>query len=114
MAASRFKLVFFCPPKNTAEVLDRLFRAYPLHVGRIGEYEQCAFMTQGTGQFRGVGSANPTIGELGRLEKVEEYRVEVLVRDEGTSEQIRGAVSELKKAHPYEEVAYEVYRIEDF
>ena len=50
-----------------------------------------------SGQFKGVGSANPTIGEAGRLEKVEEHRVEVLVRDEGTSEQIRGAVSELKK-----------------
>ncbi|THH05189.1 hypothetical protein EW145_g4983 [Phellinidium pouzarii] len=110
---SRFKLIFFCPIKNTSDVLDHLFNKYPKHIGHIGEYECCAFMAPGIGQFRPVGSAKPVIGEAGRLEKVDEHRVEVVVRDEGEDKQIRGAVNELKKAHPYEEVAYEVYRIEN-
>ncbi|EJC98541.1 uncharacterized protein FOMMEDRAFT_95994 [Fomitiporia mediterranea MF3/22] len=113
-AALRFKLVFFCPIKNTSEVLEKLFKSHPTHVGRLGEYECCAFITPGTGQFKALGSASPHIGSIGQLESVKEHWVEVLVKDEGQNEQIRGAVNELKKAHPYEEVAYEVYRIEDF
>ena len=55
--------------------------------------------------------ANPAIGEVGREETVEEYKVEILYRDE---EIAREAVREMKLAHPYEEVAYEVYKVEDF
>jgi hypothetical protein len=55
--------------------------------------------------------SNPTIGETGKEETVEEYKVEILCADE---ENTKDAVRELKKAHPYEEVAYEVYKIEDF
>lgn len=45
----RFKLVFFSPIKNTSYILTHLFEKYPNHVGRIGEYEHCAFMTSGIG-----------------------------------------------------------------
>lgn len=55
--------------------------------------------------------ANPHIGEVGKLEVVEEYKIEILCRNE---ENARDAVREMKKAHPYEEVAYEVYKVEDF
>jgi hypothetical protein len=58
-----------------------------------------------------MNGANPAIGEVGREEIVEEYKVEILCSDE---ENTRNAVRELKKAHPYEEVAYEVYKVEDF
>ncbi len=52
------------------------------------------------GQFKPTDGANPAIGAVGTLEQVEEHRVEVLVKDEGKHEEIRGAVEELKKARP--------------
>lgn len=52
------------------------------------------------GQFKPTGAANPAIGEVGKLESVEEDRVEVLVVDEGEEKEIRGAVEELKKVRP--------------
>ncbi|KAK6992251.1 putative GTP cyclohydrolase 1 type 2 [Favolaschia claudopus] len=91
--AHKFKLVFFSPAPNTRGVLDHLFNTFLAHVGKIGNYQRCAFLTRGTGQFAPTADANPTIGQLGKLEQVEEDRVEV---------------------HPYEEVAYDVYRLEDY
>ncbi|TCD62705.1 hypothetical protein EIP91_006530 [Steccherinum ochraceum] len=111
---ARFKLVFFSPVKSTPAILSHLFAKYPQNLGRIGEYEQCAFMAPGTGQFRPSANANPVIGTKGQLEYVEEHRVEVVVHDEENNEQIRSVIAELKKAHPYEEVAYDVYRLEEF
>ena len=52
------------------------------------------------GQFKPINDANPTIGDVGKLEQVEEHRVEVLVNDEGEQVEIRGAVEELKKVCP--------------
>ena len=46
----RFKLVFFCPAPNTSDVLNKLFTKLPAELGKIGNYEQCAFLTPGTGQ----------------------------------------------------------------
>lgn len=128
----RFKLVFFVPVKNTQTVLDHLFAKFPNNVGKIGEYESCAFLTQGTGQFKPGPKANPTIGVPGRMEFVEENRVEVVVNDVGSNAITKGVIKELKsvrnafiavrdlsepqlsfQVHPYEEVAYDVYRLED-
>ncbi|EAU91198.2 hypothetical protein CC1G_06833 [Coprinopsis cinerea okayama7 len=108
----RYKLVFFVPRANTRSVLDKLFEKCPRFVGKIGDYEHCAFITPGTGQFKPVGDANPTIGSVGQVESVEEDRVEVVVNDQGQQEEIKTAIEELKKVHPYEEVAYDVYRVE--
>ena len=47
---TRFKLVFFSPKDSTRAILDHLFQKYPTEIGRIGEYEQCAFISRGTGQ----------------------------------------------------------------
>lgn len=113
---ARFKLVFFVPRENTQSVLSKLFtlskdRA-PATVGRIGLYEQCAFVSPGVGQFLPMSGANPAIGSVGKVEKVEEDRVETLVV--GSDDQMREVVHDLKKVHPYEEVAYDVYRLEEF
>ncbi|KAJ7442294.1 GTP cyclohydrolase 1 type 2/Nif3 [Mycena latifolia] len=109
MSLQRFKLVFFCPAANTRAIVDHLFQKFPATVGKIGNYEHCAFLTRGTGQFRPAAGAQPVIGAVGTLEFVEEDRVEVVVRD-----QVRDVVRELKAVHPYEEVAYDVYKLEDF
>lgn len=92
----RFKLVFFSPTKDTSRILKHIFTALPQHVGKIGDYESCAFVTRGTGQFRPGPGANPVIGTRGELEFVEEDRVEVVVNDVGGSEEIKGAIRELK------------------
>ncbi|VDC02790.1 unnamed protein product [Peniophora sp. CBMAI 1063] len=115
MASRRFKLVFFCPADKTHRVLEQLFGRFPGQLGRIGNYEQCAFLTKGIGQFKPVGAANPAIGEVGQLEHIEEHRVEISVRDSANDHQgIKDIISELKKVHPYEEVAYDVYQLMDF
>ncbi|KAJ6451779.1 GTP cyclohydrolase 1 type 2/Nif3 [Mycena sanguinolenta] len=109
MSLARYKLVFFSPISSTRGILDHLFKAFPAHVGKIGHYEHCAFLTRGTGQFLATADANPTIGTPGTLERVEEDRVEVLV-----VECVREVVAALKDVHPYEEVAYDVYKLEDY
>ncbi|KAF5346619.1 hypothetical protein D9757_011441 [Collybiopsis confluens] len=113
-AIQKFKLVFFTPSTYTRAILDHLFTKYPLELGKIGNYEQCAFITKGTGQFKPTAEAQPTIGAPGgQLESVEEDRVELLVIDQGEKEQLRNAVKELIEVHPYEEVAYDIYKVED-
>ncbi|KAF8339354.1 GTP cyclohydrolase 1 type 2/Nif3 [Amanita rubescens] len=107
---TRFKLVFFSPNYSTRAILEHLFQKYPAEIGKIGEYEQCAFISRGTGQFKATAAANPTLGTKGVLETVEEDRVEVLINDKGD---VSKAIEELKKVHPYEEPAYDVYRLED-
>ncbi|EGO00575.1 hypothetical protein SERLA73DRAFT_133500 [Serpula lacrymans var. lacrymans S7.3] len=109
----RFKLVFFTPRTSTQTILQHLFEKHPQEVGKIGHYEHCAFIIPGTGQFKPGPEANPTIGSRGTLEFVEEDRVEVLVNDKGERAELSAAIKELKAVHPYEEVAYDVYQLED-
>ncbi|KAI0645135.1 hypothetical protein C8Q79DRAFT_927380 [Trametes meyenii] len=129
----KYKLVFFTPRSDTQAVLRHLFARFPNHVGRIGAYGGCAFVSPGTGQFLPLEGARPAIGAVGKPETVEEDRVEVLVlgragggmegatiagananADADAGVDMRSVLQELKKVHPYEEVAYDVYRLEDF
>ncbi|EPQ55279.1 hypothetical protein GLOTRDRAFT_61210, partial [Gloeophyllum trabeum ATCC 11539] len=113
MPPVRFKLVFFTPASSTRTILDQLFARHPQTLGKIGAYEQCAFVSRGTGQFKPTAEANPAIGKPGELEFVEEDRVEMVVNDGGDKKEIREVLGALKEVHPYEEVAYDVYRLED-
>ncbi|MBL1278895.1 MAG: Nif3-like dinuclear metal center hexameric protein [Fluviicola sp.] len=98
------KLVCFVPLKNVQEVANALFDA---GAGRIGNYEACSFQTEGNGTFKPLENANPVEGKVGELSTVNEQRLEVLV-----SNHVLGkVVSAMKKVHPYEEVAYEMYPI---
>ncbi|KAJ7155380.1 hypothetical protein C8R43DRAFT_999572 [Mycena crocata] len=108
MSLPRFKLVFFCPAPNTRTILNHLFQKFPTQVGKIGNYDEVAFISRGTGQFQPGAGSKPAIGSEGTLEFVEEDRVEVVVLDK-----VREVVEELKAIHPYEEVAYDVYKVED-
>jgi hypothetical protein len=105
---NRYKLVFYVPVIHAAAVKKAIFAT---GAGTIGEYKNCAFQVKGEGQFLPTEKANPTIGESGKEETLEELKVEILCLDEQNT---RDAVREMKKAHPYEEVAYEVYRVEEF
>ena len=72
--------------------------------GRIGDYERCSWYTRGTGTFLAREGAEPAVGEVGEEERVDEYRVEVIVPEES----LRAAVDALRGAHPYEEVAFDL------
>ncbi len=106
-AAALDKIVVFVPvgPAIT-EVHDALSAA---GAGNVGNYSHCSFATAGTGQFRPLEGAHPTIGEVGRLERVAETRLEmVLPRDRRAD-----VVAALRSAHPYEEPAFDVLELAD-
>ena len=105
---TRYKLVFYVPIAHATAVKRAVFAT---GAGSIGNYRDCAFQVRGEGQFSPVDGAKPAIGVVGKEEVVEEYKVEILCLDE---ENTKNAVREMKKAHPYEEVAYEVYKVEEF
>jgi hypothetical protein len=102
--SSRRKLVWFVPEDALEATRAAVFAA---GAGRIGEYERCSWYTEGTGTFVPRAGADPAIGEVGREERVAELRVETVVPAEITGEVVRALVA----AHPYEEVAYELYAI---
>ncbi len=101
-----YKLAFFVPVEDAESVKQAVFEA---GAGRIGVYENVCFQTRGTGQFRPMEGAHPHIGTVGNLESVEECKVELLC-DEA---HIHGTIAALKLAHPYEEVAYDVWQLAD-
>ncbi|KFY83985.1 hypothetical protein V500_09689 [Pseudogymnoascus sp. VKM F-4518 (FW-2643)] len=110
-ALTRYKLIFFVPPPSLTACKSAIFAAGAGRYPGPGNYTECCWTTLGTGQFRPGDAAKPAIGTVGKLEEVEEVRVEALCRGE---EVVRRAVGALKSAHPYEEPAYEVVKLEDF
>lgn len=101
-----YKLCYFVPESYLEETKSALFLA---GAGRIGDYDSCAWQCLGQGQFRPLDGSQPFLGQSGELETVSEYRVE-LVCEDGS---IGAAIAALKLAHPYEEPAYDVIRVED-
>ena len=102
MSGDTHKLVWFVPEEALEQTRDAVFRA---GAGRIGDYERCSWSTVGEGTFLGGEGSDPAIGEAGREERVTEYRVETVV----PVERARAVVDALVAAHPYEEVAYDLY-----
>ncbi|MCU6707692.1 Nif3-like dinuclear metal center hexameric protein [Paenibacillus sp. J5C_2022] len=100
-----YKLVVFVPESHHEAVLEALWRA---GAGEIGNYGSCSFNIRGTGTFRPGDGSQPYIGSEGKLEQVEEVRVETIV----PYSVHRGAVAAMLKAHPYEEVAYDLYPVD--
>lgn len=99
------KLVAYVPLSHRDAVLATLFDA---GAGRMGDYDSCAYWSDGIGQFRPGPGADPFIGETGVLEHVEESRIEVVL----PHDRIRDVVSALLGAHPYEEPAFDLVRTE--
>ena len=98
------KLVVFVPPDALDAVREALFSA---GAGRIGEYERCSWYTEGTGTFRPLDGAEPTVGEVGREERVAELRLETVFPEEAEN----AVIEALRGAHPYEEPAFDVYAL---
>lgn len=99
-----YKIVFFVPESHKESVKEAIFKT---GAGKIGDYECCCWEVLGTGQFKPLQSANPYIGQQGQLERVSEYRVELVCQDH----LVKKAIDALKQAHPYEEPAYDVWQL---
>jgi hypothetical protein len=106
VTARRHKLVWFVPEQALDVTRDAVFA---VGAGRIGDYERCSWYTAGTGTFLGGEGTEPTIGDRGREERTPELRVETVVPAERAPE----AVAALLAAHPYEEVAFDLYPLVD-
>jgi len=100
------KLVVFCPEDQAEEVRNAMWTA---GAGQIGAYDQCSFNSQGNGTFRPNESANPYVGKVAELHSEKEQRIEMILPDWV----LKDVVSAMKDAHPYEEVAYDLYRLEN-
>jgi hypothetical protein len=103
-APRRHKLVWFVPREALETTREAVFAA---GAGRIGDYERCSWYTAGTGTFLAGEGASPSIGQVGREQRVSELRVETVV----PADRARDVVAALRAAHPYEEVAFELYEL---
>jgi ribonuclease HI len=104
--AGWYKLVGFVPK----DAVDAVARAvFATGAGRIGDYEDCAFATEGVGWFSGGPATRPAVGRPGTPERVAEVRWEVVVPRDALAAAVRAYVS----AHPYEEPAFDLYPVEN-
>jgi hypothetical protein len=101
-----YKLVYFVPEAARDATREACFAAGG---GRIGDYERCSWYTLGTGTFLPREGADPAVGEVGEEQHVQEYRVEMVVAEETLEDVLKA----LRRAHPYEEVAFDLVRLHE-
>ena len=106
MNTKNVKLVVFVPLSHCDIVRKALGEA---GAGKIGNYDFCFFFTRGIGRFRGNENSNPRIGESAKYDSVEEERIVVVL----PREILTTVIERIKSVHPYEEVAFDVYPLED-
>ena len=104
--SNQYKLVVFVPETHVKRVSDAMFNSGG---GVIGEYINCSFRTEGEGTFRGSAASKPSIGRKEKNEIVKEVRLEILV----DSWKIDAVIKALKKEHPYEEPAFDIYPLKN-
>jgi len=105
-AGDNYKLVVFVPIEAAAKVSNAVFAA---GAGAIGSYRNCGFGAEGTGTFLPLKGAKPAVGKKGKLEKVPEIRFETIV----PAEKLDDCIAAMKKAHPYEIPAFDVFKLYD-
>ncbi len=101
-----YKMIVYVPKDYLADVKYALNES---GAGHIGNYSDCSFETVGQGQFKPLKEANPFSGEHDKLSVFEEVKLEVIVSEE----KLNDAVNQMIKAHPYEEVAYDIYKLQN-
>ncbi|MEI6122462.1 MAG: Nif3-like dinuclear metal center hexameric protein [Bacteroidota bacterium] len=100
------KLVVFCPTTHAEKLRIALFHA---GAGNIGNYDSCSFNLAGTGTFRANENAHPFVGEVNKLHEESEIRIETIFPQHLESH----IVATMLKNHPYEEVAYDIYSLDN-
>lgn len=100
------KLVVYCPVKESENLKAALFRA---GAGNIGNYSECSFETRGNGTFLPGEGAEPHVGEMYRRHNAEENKIEVIYPFFKENDVLNAMVNN----HPYEEVAYDVYLLQN-
>lgn len=96
------KIVVFVPDSHAAEIRRALSES---GCGHIGNYDFCSFSVKGIGRFRPLDGANPSMGKIGSVEEVNEERIETIC----PSEKLKKVIEVIKKNHPYEKPAIDVY-----
>ncbi len=104
--SNNVKIVVFVPEPYADAVREAMGRA---GAGSIGHYSHCSFSSKGTGRFKPEEGAHPFLGKVGTLEEVAEERIEVLCE----REKLPKVMQAIKDVHPYEEVAIDIYPLED-
>ncbi|MGR8942210.1 MAG: NGG1p interacting factor NIF3 [Gammaproteobacteria bacterium] len=99
-----YQLCFYVPESHLETVKEALFSQ---GAGQFAAYDQCCWQVRGEGQFRPQAGSRPYSGETERLERVTEYKVEMICRDEA----IKSVMQALLDVHPYEEPAYRLYKM---
>ena len=105
-ASTLKKVIVFCPIDHADKVRQSMFEA---GAGNIGNYENCSFNSAGEGTFRANDGTNPFVGEIGKLHSEKEIKIEMVV----PSYKLNSVLKAIIKAHPYEEVAFDVYPLEN-
>ncbi len=106
-SVGKVKIVVFTP----LDAVDKVRAAMASEgAGTIGEYDMCSFCSTGKGSFLGSEASSPSVGKRGRLEEVDEGRLEMIC----PKDHALRVLSAMVEAHPYEEPAVDVYHIEDF
>ena len=100
------KLTVFVPKADSEKLLESLHKA---GAGQIGNYNHCSFQISGQGTFVPNEKAKPSIGQSGKMERVEETRLEVILPSHVEAH----VISAMKNAHPYEEVAYYLQKVQN-
>jgi hypothetical protein len=106
MLSKFVKIVVFVPETDAERVREALGKA---GAGSIGNYRYSSFSTKGIGRFLPGQGANPYIGTIGELEVVSEERIETIC----PREKLKSVITAMKAAHPYEEVAFDIYALEE-
>lgn len=96
------KIVVFVPLSHSDVVRKAIGDAGG---GKIGNYNHCSFSSKGIGRFIPQEGAQPAIGKVGKLEEVEEERIEFVCE----RQKAKGVIEVIRKVHPYEEVALDIY-----
>ncbi len=100
------KIVLTVPESHADIVREAMGKA---GAGKIGNYDFCSFSIKGIGRFRPTEGANPHIGQVGKAEEVVEERIEVICE----RSKVKEVVKAIKKVHPYEEIALDIYPLEN-
>ncbi|WP_099158527.1 Nif3-like dinuclear metal center hexameric protein [Virgibacillus ndiopensis] len=99
------KVAVYVPDTHSTEVREALSNS---GAGHIGNYSHCTFQTPGKGSFKPLEGSNPYIGQANELEMVEEVKIETIVPESI----LPSVLNAMENAHPYDEVAYDVYPME--